>query len=52
MSHDFLVLLSKTLGLFWLLAMAIGVLVYAFWPSNRDRFDHAASMALREEDRP
>ena len=52
MSHDFAMMLSKSFGLFWLLGMAIGVVIYAYWPANRKRFDHAASIALREEDRP
>ena len=52
MSHDFLVMLSKSFGLFWLMGMAAGVVVYAYRPSHRKRFEDAASIALREEDRP
>ncbi|MBV8124137.1 MAG: cbb3-type cytochrome c oxidase subunit 3 [Paucibacter sp.] len=52
MSFDFAVMLSKSFGLFWLIGMAIGAVAYAYWPSNRKRFHHAASIALREEDRP
>lgn len=52
MSFDFAVMLSKSFGLFWLIGMAVGVVIYAYWPKNRERFEHAASMALREEDRP
>jgi len=52
MSFDFAVMLSKTFGLFWLLAMAAGVVVYAYWPKNKKRFTHAAEAILREEDRP
>jgi len=52
MSYDFAAMLAKTFGLFWLLAMALGVVVYAYWPKNRKRFDQAAQIVLREEDRP
>ena len=50
--HDFLVLLSKSFGLFYLLALSAAVLVYTFWPSNKKRFDHAARSILSDEDKP
>ena len=50
--HDFLVGLSKSFGLFYLLALSAGVLVYTFWPSNKTRFDHAAQSILHDEDKP
>jgi len=50
--HDTLVLLSKTFGLFYLIALSLGVLVYVYWPSNRKKFDHAAQAILQDEDRP
>jgi len=43
---------SKSFGLFYLLALAIGVVIYAYRPSNRRRFDRAAHSILEEEDRP
>jgi cytochrome c oxidase cbb3-type subunit 4 len=51
-AHDFLVGLSKSFGLFYLLALSAAVLVYVYWPSNKKRFDHAAQSILRDEDRP
>ena len=51
-AHDFLVGLSKSFGLFYLIALSIAVLVYTFWPSNKKRFDRAAESILRDEDRP
>ena len=51
MTHEFALWLSKTVGLFYLLAMSAGVLVYAFWPANKARFDAAARAILDEEDR-
>lgn len=50
MNHDFLVAFSKSWGLFYLIAMAIGVVIYAFWPSNRRRFDEAKRSILERED--
>jgi cytochrome c oxidase cbb3-type subunit 4 len=50
--HDFLVGFSKSFGLFYLIALSVGVLIYAYWPSNRKRFDHAAQSILTKEDKP
>ncbi len=50
--HNSLVAFAKSWGLFYLIAMAIGVMVYAFWPSNRKRFDHAKKSILDNNDRP
>jgi cytochrome c oxidase cbb3-type subunit 4 len=43
---------SKSFGLFYLIALSVGVMVYTFWPSNRKRFDDAAKAVLREDDKP
>lgn len=37
-------------GAVYFMAMFLVVCVYAFWPSNRKKFDEAASMPLREDD--
>ncbi|MBX9648005.1 MAG: cbb3-type cytochrome c oxidase subunit 3 [Xanthobacteraceae bacterium] len=50
--HGFLVGLSKSFGLFYLIALSAGVLAYTFWPSNKKQFDQAAESILRQEDRP
>lgn len=50
--HDFLVFVSKTFGLFYLVTLSIAVVIYAYWPRNRERFDAAARAILNEEDRP
>ena len=31
---------------------AVGVLIYALWPSNRKRFDRAKRAILEDDDRP
>jgi cytochrome c oxidase cbb3-type subunit 4 len=50
--HDFLVGLSKSFGLFYLIALSVAVLIYAYWPSNKTRFDRAAQSILSDEDKP
>ena len=51
-SHDTVVGFAKTFGLFYLIAMSVGVAVYAFWPSLGKRFDRAANSVLDDEDGP
>jgi cytochrome c oxidase cbb3-type subunit 4 len=51
-THDSLVWLSKSAGLFYLIGLSLLVLAYTFWPSNKKRFDRAALSILEEEDRP
>jgi len=51
-AHDVLVGVSKSFGLFYLLALSAGVLVYTYWPSNKQRFDRAADSILGDEDKP
>ena len=52
LDHDTLVFFSKSWGLFYLKALAVGVLIYTFWPSNNKRFDKAKKDILDKEDRP
>ena len=51
-THDVTVWFSKSFGLFYLLALAVGVLAYVYWPSNKKKFDRAAKSILRDEDKP
>ena len=50
--HESVVAVSKSWGLFYLIAMAAGVLVYTLWPGNRKRFTHAKTSILDTNDRP
>ena len=50
--HDFLVGISKSFGLFYLIALSVAVLIYACWPANKHRFDRAARSILDDEDKP
>ena len=50
--HATAVAFSKSWGLFYLIALSIGVLIYTFRPSNKKRFDRAKKTVLDKEDRP
>jgi cytochrome c oxidase cbb3-type subunit 4 len=52
MDHQSIVGFAKSWGLFYLIALAIIVVIYAFWPSNRKRFDRAKRSILDEDDKP
>jgi cytochrome c oxidase cbb3-type subunit IV len=52
LDHDTLVWFSKSFGLFYLIALSLIVVVYAYWPSNKHRFDRAADAILTDEDTP
>ena len=52
MASSFWINLSNSLGLFYLVAFAIGVIVYACWPSNGASFDKSARDILDSEDAP
>lgn len=51
--HDFLTGFSKSVGLFYLIAMSLAVLVYTYWPRNQQRFEKAAQDAVADDgDKP
>ncbi len=50
--HAMMLWLSKSFGLFYLMALSLAVVVYAYWPSNRKRFERAATSILRDGDKP
>lgn len=50
--HDTVAAFSKSWGLFYLIVLSIGVLIYTFWPSNKKRFDKAKRDILDKDDRP
>ena len=52
MASNVWIALSNSFGLFYLIAFAIGVIVYAGWPSNSASFDKAARDSLDNEDSP
>lgn len=50
--HGVLVAIAKSWGLFYLIALSIGVLIYTFWPANRERFKHAKNSIMDDESGP
>ena len=52
MMHDDLVWLAKSAGLFYLVGLSIAVVAYVYWPSNKKRFEQAATAILDDDDRP
>ncbi len=52
LSHDTVVGFAKSFGLFYLIALSIGICVYVFWPRNRDRFRRAKHSIMDDEDGP
>lgn len=52
LNHDTLVAISKSWGLFYLMGFFLCAVAYAFWPSNRQRFERAKHAILDRDDRP
>lgn len=50
--YDALSTFAQTWGLLFFIALFIGVLVYALWPRNQEKFEEAARVPLREDDKP
>jgi cytochrome c oxidase cbb3-type subunit 4 len=48
-TYKYLAEFAQTWGLVYFVALFLGVLVYAFWPSNKKKFDEAARMPLKED---
>lgn len=46
MTYDTVAAFSQVASLLMFVAMFLAVLVYVFWPRNRDRFETAAREAL------
>ena len=49
-SHEFLVYMSKSYGLFYMMLVFFGAVLYALWPSNKAKFDRAAKSILDEDE--
>lgn len=46
--YEILSSFAQTGGLVYFVVMFTCALAYALWPSNKETFDHAASMPLQE----
>ena len=52
LNYHMLVAFSKSWGLFYLMGFFVCVVVYAYWPRNRKRFERAKHSILEQDDRP
>ncbi|MEO1039093.1 MAG: cbb3-type cytochrome c oxidase subunit 3 [Pseudomonadota bacterium] len=43
---------AQTWGLLFFMALFAGVVVYAMWPKNQDKFDAAARVPLNDDSKP
>ena len=50
--HSTLVWFSKSFGLFYLIGLSLLVVIYAYWPSNKEPFESAAKSIIHDEDKP
>jgi cytochrome c oxidase cbb3-type subunit 4 len=48
-TYAYLAGIAQSVGLVYFVGIFACVCVYALWPSNRARFDRAASMPLNED---
>lgn len=49
LDYDTVVAFAKSWGLFYLIAIGIGVLIYTFLPSNKQSFDKAKTDILDDD---
>lgn len=47
--YAYLAGIAQSVGLLYFVAMFLGVVAYALWPSNRSRFESAARTPLNED---
>lgn len=49
MTYESAAAFAQTSGLLYFVCIFTGVILYAFWPRNRSRFDAAAHLPLIED---
>ena len=49
MSYEQIASISQVVALVFFVALFAGVLVYAFWPGNKKRFERAARLPLEKD---
>lgn len=52
MTYQGLAQFAETWGLVFLAILFLTAVAYALWPSNKERFDDAAEIPLREDREP
>jgi cytochrome c oxidase cbb3-type subunit IV len=48
-TYEALTVFARSAGTLYCFAFFLAVLVYALWPSNREKFDKAAELPLSED---
>jgi cytochrome c oxidase cbb3-type subunit IV len=48
-TYAFLASIAQQLGVVFFMTIFIGVVAYAVWPKNRERFEEAAEIPLKED---
>ncbi len=48
-TYKFLAWFAQTWGLVYFVAIFLAVLTYALWPANKEKFDDASRIPLRED---
>lgn len=49
MNYHFLAHIAQSAGLLYFVGLFLAICLYAFWPTNRSRFEAAALAPLRED---
>ena len=52
MSYERVASITQIAALLLFIAVFVGVLIYAFWPGNKKRFEKAARLPLEKEPSP
>lgn len=52
MSYEHVASITQVAALLLFVAFFIGVLIYAFWPGNKKRFNEAAKLPLEKDPGP
>lgn len=47
--YQFLAGIAQSVGLIYVMAIFLGVCIYALWPGNAKRFEEAANRPLKED---
>ncbi len=48
-TYALLASIAQQLGVVFFMALFLGIVAYALWPKNRDKFDAAAEIPLKED---
>lgn len=48
-TYAFLAAIAQQLGVVFFMTIFLGVVAYAIWPTNREKFDAAAEIPLKED---